>query len=388
MATLADTGSNEAFTTTNRSPPIPFRDSLLWGIVGDPNGADMSTDRGTGGWRIFHLREGLGQGRQFEILIGQSPQMQETYRLVEQILPTTVPVLLMGASGTGKDLLAQVIHSQGPRAIGPFIAVNCAALPETLLESEFFGTERGAFTGAIARKGRFELADGGTLFLDEVGELSPTAQAKLLRVLEKQEFERVGGTRTLKMDVRVIAATNQDLDQLIQEGRFRKDLFYRLNIYPILLPSLRERREDLLTLAQHFLQRYSQEQRREAVELSPEASELLVNYDWPGNVRELQSVLRRAVILCQGHRVTVQELPPVLQERRRAPHGRAEAIILPPAGIHLEELEKQVILQALKQANHNRSKASQLLGLTRTQLHTRLRRYRLTAGSMDSSTGL
>jgi Transcriptional regulator containing PAS, AAA-type ATPase, and DNA-binding domains len=379
MATIIDTGDNEAFTGINSPPPIQFMESLMQGVMGDPNLANVSTDWRTGRWRTSNLGEGLGQGWQLETLIGQSPRMQEIYRLVEQVSPTTVPVLLTGESGTGKDLLAQVIHSQGLRARGPFIAVNCAALPETLLESEFFGSERGAFTGAIARKGRFELADGGTLFLDEVGELSPTAQAKLLRVLERQEFERVGGTRTLKVDVRVIAATNQDLDRLIQEGRFRKDLFYRLNIYPIPLPPLRERREDLLPLVRYFLHKYSQEQCKEVVELSPEVRELLISHDWPGNVRELESVLRRAVILCQGNRITVQELPPALQERRRAPPVRTEAFTLPPDGINLEELEKQLILQALKRANSNQSKASQLLGFSRSQLRTRLKRHKLTA---------
>ena len=324
-----------------------------------------------------YLREELREEIRFETLVGESPRMQEVFRLIQQVLTTTVTVLLMGETGTGKELLARVIHTNGPRPDGPFIAINCAAIPETLLEAELFGYERGAFTGATQRKpGRFELAAGGTLFLDEIGELSPVIQAKLLRVLQEKTFERLGGTVTLKTDARIIAATNRDLGQLIVERRFREDLFYRLNVYPILIPPLRERKEDLLPLALHFLRKYSRELGKEVTGLSKEARDLLLRYDWPGNVRELENVIERAVILCRGDVVTVEDLPLSLREQR-LPLSSGEALRLPAGGIALAELEKQLIRQALEEMHYNKSKASKLLGLSRTQLRTRIKQYRL-----------
>ncbi|MGH8068021.1 MAG: sigma-54-dependent Fis family transcriptional regulator [Candidatus Entotheonellia bacterium] len=328
-----------------------------------------------------YLREAMAQTLQFNTLIGESPQMQEVYRLVELVLNTTATVLLTGESGTGKELIARVVHYQGPRAKGPFIAVNCAAIPETLLEAELFGYERGAFTGATQRKpGRFELATGGTLFLDEIADMSAVLQAKLLRVVQEKEFERVGGTETLKTDARIVAATNRDLEQLIAEGTFRRDLYYRLNVYPIALPPLREKPEDLSPLAMHFLKRYSQEFHKEVMGMSKEAMGLLERYTWPGNVRELENVIERAVILCQGTMVTAQELPS-LREHLRTPVLSGDVFRLPHSGIVLAELEKELIRQALEQTHQNKSHAAKLLGLSRTQLRTRMRHYGLESGS-------
>jgi Nif-specific regulatory protein len=324
-----------------------------------------------------YLREAMAQTVQFETLVGESPKMQEVYRLVELVLNTPATVLLTGESGTGKELIARVIHYQGPRAKGHFIAVNCAAIPETLLEAELFGYERGAFTGATQRKpGRFELAAGGTLFLDEIADMSTVLQAKILRVLQEKQFERVGGTETLTTDARIVAATNQDLKQLMDEGRFRRDLFYRLNVYPISLPPLRERQEDLSPLAIYFLKRYSHELKKEVVGISKEALGLLERYTWPGNVRELENVIERGVILCRGTVVTAQELPS-LREHLRTPVLSGDAFRLPPNGIVLWDLEKDLIRQALEQTQQNKTHAAKLLGLSRTQLRTRMRHYGL-----------
>jgi Nif-specific regulatory protein len=325
-----------------------------------------------------YLREAMEQTLRFETLIGESPKMQEVYRLIERVLKTTERVLITGESGTGKELVAHIIHYQGPRAKGPFIAVNCAAIPEALLEAELFGYEKGAFTGAAQRKpGRFELANEGTLFLDEIAEMSPTLQAKLLRVLQEQRFERVGGTDSITTDARILSATNQDLQRLMAEGKFRRDLFYRLNVYPIPMPPLREIKEDIMPLAMHFLKAYSQELHKGVVSFSREAMGQLERYAWPGNVRELENVIKRAVILCQGTVVTVQELPLELPEPLRGPAWSNEAIKLPAGGIVLAEMEKEFIRQALERAHQNKSQAAKLLGLSRTQLRTRLKHYGL-----------
>jgi Nif-specific regulatory protein len=324
-----------------------------------------------------YWREAMAPTVLFDTIVGESPSMQEVYRLVERVLNTMATVLLTGESGTGKDLIARVLHYQGLRAKGPFIAINCAAIPETLLEAELFGYERGAFTGANQRKpGRFELASGGTLYLNEIGDMSPILQAKLLQVLQDRKFERVGGTETLTTDARFVAATNQDLERLIAEGGFRKDLFYRLNRFPITLPPLRERREDLGALTMYLLRRYSQELRKEVLGISKEAMELLERYSWPGNVRELENVLERAVILCQGTVVTAQDVPS-LREPLKAPVLSGDAFRLPTGGIVLAEVEKSLIQQALDQSHQNKSHAAKLLGLSRTQLRTRMRHYEL-----------
>ncbi len=325
-----------------------------------------------------YLREAMEETLRFETLIGESPKMQEVYRLVERVLKTTERVLITGESGTGKDLVARILHYQGPRAKGPFIAVNCAAIPEALLEAELFGYEKGAFTGAAQRKpGRFELANGGTLFLDEIAEMSPTLQAKLLRVLQEQHFERVGGTDSITTDARILSATNQDLQRLLAEGRFRRDLFYRLNVYPIHMPALREHKEDIMPLAQYFLKAYSQGLHKGVVSFSREATGMLERYAWPGNVRELENVIKRAVILCQGTVVTAQELPLTLPDPHKGPPWSSEAIKLSEGGIVLAEVEKEFIRQALERAHQNKSQAAKLLGLSRTQLRTRLKHYGL-----------
>jgi Nif-specific regulatory protein len=311
----------------------------------------------------------------FDTLIGESPRMQEVARLVEQVLNTTASVLLTGERGTGQDRIARLLHDQGLGAKGPFMTVNCAAIPETRLEAELFGDERGAFIGATQRKpGRLELAAGGTLFLDEIDALSPALQAKLLRVLQGKQFERVGGTETLTTDARIVAATSQDLERLMAEGRFRRDLYHRLNVYPIALPPLRERQEDLGPLTMSFLKRFSQTWRKEVLGISKDAMGLLERYSWPGNVRELENVIERAVILCQGTVVTAQDLPS-LREHLRAPVLSGDAFRLPPGGIVLADVEKGLIQQALEQSHQNKSHAAKLLHLSRTQLRTRMRHY-------------
>jgi Nif-specific regulatory protein len=311
-------------------------------------------------------------------LLGESPTMQEVARLVERVLNTTATVLLTGERGTGQDRIARLLHDQGPRAKGPFMTVNCAAIPETRLEAELFGDERGAFIGATQRQpGRLELAAGGTLFLDEIDALSPALQAKLLRVLHERTFTHMGGTDPLTTDARIIAATHEDLARLVAEGRFRPDLFYRLNVYPIRLPPLRERPEDLRALTMLFLKRYGHEGRKEVLGMSEDAMGWLERYPWPGNVRELDEVIEGAVARCQGPTVTVQDLPQASREQSRAPGSYGDAFRLPPGGIDLRELEKDLIRQALEQAHQNKSQAAKLLGLSRTQLRVRMRLYGL-----------
>jgi transcriptional regulator with PAS, ATPase and Fis domain len=254
----------------------------------------------------------------FNTLIGESPKMQEVFRLVERVLHATATVLLTGERGTGQDRIARLLHDQGPRAQGPFIAVTCAALPETRLEAELFGDERGTCTGATQRTpGCLELAAGGTLFVDEIDALSPALQAKLLRVLHEQQFTRVGRTETLTTDARIVAATHHDLQRLMTEGRFRRDLYYRLNVYPIILPPLRERQEDLRALTMLFLTRSSQKWRKDVLGISKEVMGWLERYPWPGNVRELEEVMERAVARCQGPTITAQDLSPALREQCR-----------------------------------------------------------------------
>jgi DNA-binding NtrC family response regulator len=318
-----------------------------------------------------HLRQG-------DPLIGESPKMREVSRLIEQAQQTTAAVLIRGEPGTGKERLACLIHAQGPRREGPFIAVRCAAIPEVRLEAELFGAEQGAVTGALQRQpGHLELAAGGTLFLDEIAALSPILQAKVLRALQENRFARVGGTAPIATDARIIAATSQDLEQRMAEGTFRRDLFHRLNVYLISLPPLRERVEDVIPLALHFLRQYCQKRKKEVVGLSREAMDLLTRYAWPGNVGELEEVIERALILCQGTIVTPQELSPELGAQPRAAVGSGEAIKPPAGGISLAE--KQLIQQALEQAHGNQSQAGKLLGLSRTQLRTRLKHYGLEA---------
>ncbi len=336
----------------------------------------------------FELKRELARKFQPGNIIGKSKRMEEVYEAIEMVSQTRSTVLLRGETGTGKELVAHAIHYGSFRSKGPFIKVSCAALPETLLESELFGYEKGAFTGAVATKlGRFEMADGGTLFLDEIGDISASMQVKLLRALQEREFERVGGTQTIRVDVRVIAATNRDLEKAIQEKKFREDLYYRLNVVPVLLPALRERREDIPLLVAHFLKKTSLENNRKSRYVSDAAMEYLMNYYWPGNIRELENVIERAVILCKSDTLE----PHLFPIPGQAGH---------PAAIHLksvdanvlsgelsgkdasmsqavEDLEKKMIEEALLRSNNNQRKAAKVLGVTERILGYKLKSYGL-----------
>jgi two-component system response regulator HydG len=303
--------------------------------------------------------------------------MVELFDLLAQVAPTDATVLILGESGTGKELVANALHHNSPRASQPFIKVSCAALPETLLESELFGHEKGAFTGAIARReGRFSSAHRGSIFLDEVGEMSSTIQTKLLRVLQEKEFEPLGSTRTMKVDVRVIAATHKDLEKEVREGRFREDLFYRLNVVPVSIPPLRERKEDLPSLAVHFLSFYGEKNRKELKEISPKALDLLIRYDWPGNIRELENCIERAVIVARGQMITPADLPPQIQALSR---GKEEDQgIFFPSGLSLQDAEKALILKTLEDTGGNRSRAAEILGINRRTLQIKLKEYGIT----------
>ncbi|HNX68157.1 MAG TPA: nif-specific transcriptional activator NifA [Candidatus Omnitrophota bacterium] len=319
-------------------------------------------------------------------IIGESKRMKEVYAAIEMISRTRSTVLLRGETGTGKELVAHAIHYASHRAKGPFVKVSCAALPETLLESELFGYEKGAFTGAAATKpGRFELADGGTLFLDEIGDISAAMQVKLLRALQEREFERVGGTRTIRVDVRVIAATNRDLEKAIREKEFREDLYYRLNVVPVLLPSLRERPEDIPLLVSHFLKKASLENGKKVQYVSDAAMDYLMKYSWPGNIRELENAIERAVILCKSdtleaglfpipgekdHPATIPlKVSDVVAEGERDLSGSLSEAV--------EKLEKKMILEALRKTGGNQRKASQLLGVTERILGYKVKTYGL-----------
>jgi len=314
-------------------------------------------------------------------IVGESQAMREILALVKRVATSRATVLISGESGTGKELVARAIHQQSPRASKTFVSVNCAALTETLLESELFGHERGAFTHAVSmRKGRFELADGGTLFLDEVAEMSPALQVKLLRVLQEMEFERVGGNKTVKVDVRVVAATNRELKEEVDDGRFREDLYYRLNVVHLHIPPLRERQEDIPPLATHFLKKYAQENVRGEVRLSPEAMKLLLHYAWPGNVRELENVMERAVILCNQNLITGNDLPGELAGEPRDPSRLNIDRFIPiqtPLPEALEQIEEQMIRRALEQSGQVQVRAAEILGITKSLLQYKLKKYQL-----------
>jgi transcriptional regulator with GAF, ATPase, and Fis domain len=313
----------------------------------------------------------------FEQMIGRSPLLRQALTRAGQVALTETTVLITGESGTGKELVARAIHHASPRADGPFVAVNCAALPDTLLESELFGHERGAFTGADRQKpGRFELAAHGTLFLDEIGELSAAVQVKLLRVLQEREFQRVGGTATLKADVRLIAATNRDLAAEIAAGRFRSDLFYRLGVFNVHLPPLRERGDDVLLLADSFIRSLAAKMGKGDVTLSRDARELLRRHAWPGNIRELQNAVERALITCEGTLVTAAHLAiPLPPEPIRPPESPEP--VRPAASMVLDELERKAIIDALQRTHGHKARAAELLGITRFQLYSRLKRYHI-----------
>ena len=302
-------------------------------------------------------------------IIGNSAEMNEVFEVVEQVAGSRASVLLEGESGTGKELVAEAIHQRSPRRHKPFIKLHCAALAESLLESELFGHERGAFTGAVARKdGRFHLADGGTLFLDEIGEISPSVQVKLLRFLQEHEFERVGGNETIKVDVRVVAATNRDLKVEVERGNFREDLYYRLNVINLKLPALRSRRDDVLPLAEHFLDLYSKANEKTIVRMSPECAEKLRAYDWPGNVRELENAIERAVVMCRGAELASSHLPGSI-----VPHTKSGVPSIP--GTTIDEIERYAILETLESTGGSTSQAAAILGMSVRKIQYKIRSY-------------
>jgi len=306
-------------------------------------------------------------------IIGNSKAMQAVYDLIAQVSKSNTTVLICGESGTGKELVAQAIHYNSLRSAKPFIKVNCAALPETVIESELFGHERGAFTGALTlRKGRFELAHSGTIFLDEIGDLSPSTQIKLLRVLQEKEFERVGGTTTIKTDVRVIAASNRNLEKFIEEGKFRHDLYYRLNVFPIHLPPLRERKTDILLLTDFFVERYSHANHKTISRISTPAIDMLMSYHWPGNVRELENCLERAVLVSEDEVIHGHHLPPTLQTAEAS--GTTHAGTLQET---LDNTERELVLDALKSSRGNKAKAAQTLGITERLMGLRVKKHEI-----------
>jgi Nif-specific regulatory protein len=319
----------------------------------------------------IHLRQELRERYDFTNIIGNSGPIRQVYEQVAQVAPTSTTVLIRGESGTGKELIAHSIHYSSPRSRKPFIKVSVAALPDTLIESELFGYEKGAFTGAQTRKkGRFELAEGGTLFLDEIGDLNLSTQVKLLRVLQEREFERLGGIETIKVNVRLIAATNKDLEKAIAEGTFREDLYYRLNVFTIFVPALRERKSDVLQLADHFLEKFAREHNKHIKRISTPAIDMLTAYHWPGNVRELENCVERSVLVCDGQVIHGHHLPPTLQTASES--GTVTRLSLDAA---VGAYEKDLIQDALKTARGNRARAAKLLNTTERIIGYKVKKY-------------
>jgi transcriptional regulator with PAS, ATPase and Fis domain len=331
------------------------------------------------GGRVQALAEEVDPRTGIRRVVGDSAQWRKVLTQATQVGATEATVLLLGESGTGKEVMARFIHRASGRSTAPFIALNCAGLPEQLLEAELFGYERGAYTGAVQSKpGLVEQAAGGTLFLDEVGELPPSAQAKFLRVLQEREFQRLGGSRVLRADVRIIAATNRDLRRAIADGQFREDLFYRLNVFPIRLPALRDRPDDILTLCEAFLGEICRGLGQRLAGIAREARQMLVDYRWPGNVRELRNALERAAILSEGGVITAEHLPTMVTGFRLDQLGEPAARTVQPsetAAGNLQSMERMMIEQALQNARFNKSKAAKALGLTRHQLYVRMRKH-------------
>jgi DNA-binding NtrC family response regulator len=324
---------------------------------------------------VKSLRRQLREHGTFGSLIGNSPEMRKIYQVVEQAAPTAASVLITGESGTGKELIAQTIHQLSPRATFPFIAINCAAIPETLLESEIFGHEKGAFTGAADRRqGCFELADRGTLFLDEIGEMTPATQVKLLRVLQERRFRRLGGRNEQSVDVRVIAATNIDPAEAVKAGKLREDLYYRLNVFAFRLPTLRERKDDLPLLVQAFINEFNQRNQKAIASLDQQAMRMIEHYNWPGNVRELRNVIERATILAPGPFIEAKHLPPVLAEE--PPPQHQPQLALSP-GTTVEEAERRLIMMTLAHTRDNKTRAAEILGISLKTLHNKLNKLRL-----------
>ncbi|OPL15626.1 MAG: Fis family transcriptional regulator [delta proteobacterium ML8_D] len=324
------------------------------------------------------LSEALRDRYRYGTIIGKSKEMIKIYEMIEKVSQSKASIMITGPSGTGKELIAKAIHFNSPRKNMPFVSINCGALTETLLESELFGHERGAFTGAVTmKKGRFELADGGTFFLDEVGEMSTSLQVKLLRVLQEMEFERVGGTRAIQVDVRIVAASNRNLKQDVEKGVFREDLFYRLNVIQIEVPTLQERIEDIPLLVAHFIEKYRQSNRRD-IELAPEAWKALYSHSWPGNVRELENVIESALVMSSSAHITLDDLPDYLMKKEE---GKIELDRIVPQNLNLNEalerIEGQLIQRALKASNNVQSKAAEMLGISRHVMHYKMKKYAL-----------
>ncbi len=325
----------------------------------------------------IRLKEELGKKYNWDNIVGRSPAMQEIFASVMRVAPSRATVLLAGESGVGKDLIARAIHFHSPRRDKPFVKINCTALPENLMESELFGYEKGAFTGAnVSKPGKFEQADTGTVMLDEIGDVPGNIQVKLLRVLQEREVERLGSNKTLHIDVRVIAATNRDLRVALEDGTFREDLYYRLNVVPIEIPPLRERKEDIPYLVRYFVDKLGRENGGDVREITDAAVEKLMQYSWPGNVREIENVIERSIVMTTGEKLDADNIRLDMNLRPRA-HGGGEMGL--PEGMSLDQYEQELIRNALKQANNNKSQAARILGLTRNSL-----RYRLTQMGIDS----
>lgn len=333
---------------------------------------------------VNRLKSQLKDRYGFEQLIGHSGKMQDVFRSLERVVDTNVTVSVRGESGTGKELLARAIHFNSARKNKPFVVVNCAAIPESLLESELFGHERGSFTGAVSRRiGKFEQADGGTIFLDEIGDMPHSTQVKILRVLQERKFQRVGGTEMVEVDVRVISATNKNLEDEMKKGNFREDLYYRISVYPIYIPPLRKRKEDIPTLVAYFLEKFNNENRRKVKAVSPRTMDYLVNYDWPGNVRELENVLERSFLNSLDGVLLPEHLPITITSYKEDLKNSdtffdlKKAVALTREITPLRELEKEVLKQALKLTNYNMSNAAAELGIGRTTLYRKLQKYRI-----------
>ncbi|MGA2434936.1 MAG: sigma-54 dependent transcriptional regulator [Bryobacteraceae bacterium] len=315
------------------------------------------------------LRAELGRRYEFDNIIGRSPAMQEIFSTIERVAPTRATVLLAGESGTGKDLIARAIHFHSPRSGRPFVKINCTAIPENLMESELFGYEKGAFTGAnVSKPGKFEQADTGTAFLDEIGDVPGSIQVKLLRVLQEREFERLGSNKTRQIDVRIVAATNQDLRAALEQGTFREDLYYRLNVVPIDIPPLRDRPEDIVSLAEHFVKKLGAANASQVDSISEAALDRLLGYHWPGNVRELENVIERSIVLCAGTRLEAADIK--MDTAPRARQAAGDGFL--PDGVTLDQYEQSILREALRRAEGNKSQAARLLGLTRNALRYRL----------------
>jgi two-component system response regulator HydG len=343
---------------------------------------DLKRERDAFKAQAEYLREEVEH--HFGEIVGRSASMREIYESIRKVAEANSSVYVYGESGTGKELIARAIHRESTRSGGPFIKVNCSSLAEGLLESELFGHEKGAFTGAIReRKGRFELAHEGTLFLDEISDIPLSTQVKLLRVLQEKEIERVGGERTITVDVRIISATNRDLAPMVERGEFREDLFYRLHIIPIEVPPLRERKEDILPLVTHFIHTITTEMAKPIAGITDEAMELLMRYDWPGNIRELENMIERAIVLCEGERLDAQLFP--INERKGPRSNSATTLNVPPAGAitldnALESIERAMIEDALEKSGGVKTKTAELLGIKTSALYYKLEKYGLTSG--------